>query len=37
VLDVDTGDANNTVADAVADLRGVRYVDRVAMIDLKET
>ena len=35
VLDVDTGDANSIVADAVDDLRGVRFVDRVEMIDLK--
>jgi D-3-phosphoglycerate dehydrogenase len=37
VLDVDTGGASNAVTEAVDDLRGVRHVDRVAMIDLKET
>ena len=36
VLDVDTGDANGIVADAVDDLRNVRFVDRVEMIDLNE-
>jgi hypothetical protein len=33
---VDTGDVKETVADAVDDLRGVRFVDRVAIVDLKD-
>jgi D-3-phosphoglycerate dehydrogenase len=36
VLNVDTADVKETAAQTVDDLRGVRYVDRVAIVDLKD-